>query len=381
MFGNKHNFSAIKVVMLLMVFVFTAAFAGTAKGQELSTLAEGQTVDGTSFFSGSTILVEGTVNGTAFAFGEDVRIEGTINGDLIVAGKNVNINGQVNGNIYTAAQILTISAKNTGDAFFAAQTLNILKDTEIGRDLFGWGRVISTQGNIKRDFTAAGSDIAIKGYVGRDAKLQGERINIQQDSVIIGDLTYKSANKANIYDESKISGKTYWQATEPKANQQRNKNTGTVWNVIWSVVSALFVWFIVKIWRPELWSKNAEPILNNTLKSIGTGVIAFLVTPLIVILLMITVIGIPLGIITVLLYGIILYISKIIAAVFIGEWLTKRFNWSTPHKGVWPVLLGLTIIVLITRIPVVGFLFWLLIVFSGFGAFIITNYRPIVEKS
>ena len=91
---------------------------------------------------------------------------------------------------------------------------------------------------------------------------------------------------------------------------------------------------------------------------------------------MITVIGLPLGIILALTYGVILYLAKIIAAVFIGYLLAARFSWPVIHKGVWLVLLGLALIALLTKIPVLGFVLWLLVIFAGLGAVILVAVRP-----
>ncbi|MDX9872698.1 MAG: hypothetical protein RBT41_09795, partial [Clostridia bacterium] len=63
-------------------------------------------------------------------------------------------------------------------------------------------------------------------------------------------------------------------------------------------------------------------------------------------------------------------------AVFIGYWLAQRFSWPEIHKGVWFVLLGLAVIALLGKVPFLGFLMWLVILFAGLGAVFLSFASP-----
>jgi cytoskeletal protein CcmA (bactofilin family) len=388
---NKEEFSMLKktlkhcaaarVLFLLMMLLSAAVLSGSlpaakaATEQSSEVLDTGQTVNGPGFFAGNLVRVDGTVEGTTFAFGQEVRINGVINGDLFVAAQVVSINGKINGNIYSAGQNVTIGTQSTGDVFLAGQTIDITKDAVLGRDLFVAGAMISHDGIVQRHFSGGGSDISISGSVGQDANLEANNIKLLEGAVIKGNLSYKGPNKANIAAGSKISGKTDWQYKAPTTNKPKITPASFIGNILLSIASALLIWFLVRIWRPDFWTKNARLIAEQPLKTLGTGALALLVTPLLVILIMITVIGMPVGIILGIVYGISLYLSKIVVAVFIGSWLTKRFGWTERHKGLWPVLLGLVILVLLTKVPILGALVWLVVAFAGLGSLILSNYK------
>jgi cytoskeletal protein CcmA (bactofilin family) len=337
-------------------------------------LEAGQTVEGTVVFSGDVIRIDGTVEGTAFAFGSNVQVNGTINGDLIVAAQDIQINGTVNGNIYSAGQNLTVGGKTNWDAFLAGQNIKITKDAVIGRDLFIGGATISHEGTVQRRLSAGGSDISVSGIVGQDAVLDADKINILSGSNIKGNFHYTSANKANIASGSVIEGNTDWKYKQPEQTQQ--KTFMESWGgVMLSIVSALLVWLIMRLWRPEFWNRNSKPIIEQPFKALGTGALALLVTPIIAILLMITVVGIPVGIILGIAYGVAIYLSKIVVASAFGYWLSKRYKWASIHKGVWPVLIALVILAVLTHLPYIAFLTGLLIVLAGLGALVAANLR------
>jgi cytoskeletal protein CcmA (bactofilin family) len=366
--------------LVLFVFVVMSAVlpsrSFTVSGETFQpgagTLDAGQTVDGTVVFSGDVIRIDGTVEGTAFAFGQDVTVNGTINGDLVVAAQNIEINGTVNGNIYSAGQYLTLGTKTNWDVFLAGQDIKITGDAVIGRDLFAGGAKVTHAGTVQRRLSAGASEIYVSGLVGQDAVLDADTIGIMSGSNIKGNFYYTSPNKADIASGSVIEGNTDWEYRETQQVQQ--PTTAEVWRgILLGIASALLVWLIVRLWRPEFWNRNSKVIIEKPLKALGMGALALLVIPIIAVLLMITVIGIPVGIILGFAYGVAIYLSKIVVASAFGLWMGKRYKWATIHKGVWPVLIALIVLAVLTRLPYVNVLAGLLITLAGLGAFVATN--------
>ncbi|MDD2234913.1 MAG: polymer-forming cytoskeletal protein [Desulfitobacteriaceae bacterium] len=373
------KYGKAKILILVMIFLSVALVFGTtanaAIGQNSEGLKSEQTINGPGFFAGNLVQVDGTVEGTTFAAGQEIRINGIINGDLFVAGQTIYVNGKINGNIYAAGQNLSIGTQSSGDVFLAGQNVDINKEAVIGRDLFAAGARVSLAGTVQRLFSGGGSDILINGSVGRDANLDAENIKLLDGAVIKGNLSYKSANQAVIDSGSTVSGQTNWQYVTTQHTSKRNTYLDDLGSALLSIASAILIWFLVRIWRPDLWTNNARFIAEQPLKTLGTGILTLLVTPLLIILMMVTVIGIPIGIILGLIYVVTIYLSKIIVAVFIGSWLTKRFNWTEQLKGFWPILLGLVILVILMKVPILGFLVWLLAVFAGLGSFILSSVK------
>jgi cytoskeletal protein CcmA (bactofilin family) len=378
-FGKELALAVLMIFLFVMVLPTGIFGANESSSQDISKLESGKTLDGPGFFAGDIIRVDGTVEGTTFVTGQDVRINGHINGDLFVAAQMVDISGNVTGNIYCAGQNLTFGGQNTGDVFIAGQNIKLDKEGMIGRDLFAAGNSIIVNGTVPRDFHGGGYDILINGLIGRDAELEANNIEIKDSAIISGDLTYKSERQAYVAPNSKISGQTDWSMTEKKTETTKNPFIGK----LLSVASALLIWFVIRVWKPNFWKKTSDLISEKPVKTLGIGAIALIVTPILAILAMITIIGLPLGVLLGIGYGVSLYLSKIVAAAFLGSWMMKRFGWSEIHKGVWLVLLSLVIITGLRMVPILGFLIWILIVFAGLGAIIASNFRTketMVEK-
>jgi hypothetical protein len=85
---------------------------------------------------------------------------------------------------------------------------------------------------------------------------------------------------------------------------------------------------------------------------------------------MVTLIGIPLGLIMLALYLVSLYVSKVIVGFGIGLWILNRLNAEKKFTGnlLWPLVVGLILYVIITQLPLVGWIFGLLGMIWALGA-------------
>ncbi|MEI7885250.1 MAG: polymer-forming cytoskeletal protein [Clostridia bacterium] len=382
MLKKLHKVFSKRVMLMILATLLAAILLPTiifgavgANQQNTSILDAGKTLNGMGFFADTIVRVDGNVEGTVFATGQNVIINGNIKGDLFLTAQTVDINGNVSGNIYCAGQDISLKSKTSGDVFLAGRNITIGQEAIIGRDLVATGTTTVLDGSIERDFTGNFADISINGSIGRDVELGANNISILPSAIIKGDFLYKSGQQAAIATGSKIGGKTDWKLAEPKAEKNVVTPMKKVVNMLLSFASSLFLWFIIKLWKPSFWKRTSEKITVQPLKTIGMGAIALIMTPILTILLMVTVIGIPVGILLFIAYAVALYLSKIIVAVFLGSWLAKRFAWPEIHRGVWLVLLGLLILAVLGLVPILQIIVWLLCVFTGLGAIVAVNYR------
>src|SRR5699024_3972858 len=148
-----------------------------------------------------------------------------------------------------------------------------------------------------------------------------------------------------------------------------------------SILAALVVWLVIRLFRKSFWNNIAEKILTKPLKTFGFGLLALFLTPLLIGFLMITVIGIPLSFILLVFYiisiyilKIIIYISKIIVSIFIAFWFQRKYDWSNA-KVFWPFLLSLILLSILIAIPFVGWIIRFIIVGFGLGSIVLSLKR------
>lgn len=344
-------------------------------------LKEGVTAKGPGFYAGQVVRLNGSVDGTAFAAGQKVTINGDVKGDLFAAGQEVTVNGRVYGNLYAAGQDVRILGQVGGDAFVAGEHAATFKEAVIGRDILLFAANITHSGRVERQFFADSRSTVIDGSIGDNARLAVDRLEIQEGAELKGKLVYMSPNQAAVSPKAKAGpGAIEWKKAVPVVKEKHEPTlAGQLGGLLLSIAGALLVWFIVTAWKPHFWVNLTVPLFKEPGKTMGIGALALILTPVLAVILMATVIGLPAGLLLLLAYGVALFLAKIITAVFIGNWLAGRFNWPVLHKGVWLVLLGLAIIAALTRLPFIGFLFTLVTVFWGLGAITLAFVRPRAE--
>jgi len=375
------------LIMLISIFSVetSAQNSQPSDGPSESTqvLEEGETRSGPGFYSGNVVEINGTVDGTTFAAGREIQINGTINGDLFAMAEEVQINGEVTGNIYGLGQTVNVNSQTEGDAFLSGGAITIEPGAEMGRDVFVAGGTINQEGMISRHLFSGAQNLTVNGPVGGDTTLSVEQLTLEESAVIDGNLSYRSPNEATIASNSTVNGQVDWNRVE---EQQETPSTSerilnAVLGMVWSILSALLVWFAIKIYRGKFWERKILPISEKPLKTFGVGLLMLVVTPIIVILALVSIIGIPLSLILAVLYAVSLYIAKIIVALFIGYWITSWFKTRYVKYEILQVLLGLIILELLGEIPVVGFILSLAIAIIGLGAIILSGKPTIVRKT
>jgi hypothetical protein len=353
------------LVMFLLVFFLFSVKGVLAKviTNEKGTVnvAKGEILNDDLFAGGQTVEIAGTVNGDVFIGAQTVKVTGIINGNLHVGANTLDISGTVKGNVYAGAQnVLLSSAKIGGSVIVGAATLNADKDSIIG------GSLIAGAGNVTID-----SQVKRSAYAGAGSLTLGSNARIGKD------FYYSSGNnQANISSSAKIAGLTY--KSEPKniktsvnvdlAKKQIPAVLGGIrfGASIISFLGALIVGFIYLKLFGKHFVQTADIVSKSFWKSLGIGFLVSIAAVPGLIILLITVVGIPLAGLALLMLLLYIYLAKIVVGSALGTWISKRFSWKTSAYGAFA--LGLFAFYVVKMIPFVGGLAGLAVLWSGLGA-------------
>lgn len=374
----------LRIFTVLLIVLGLLTLAGSASAgmhrynrENRHTLEAGATLDGPGFFTGNLIQIDGTVDGVTFAAGEEIRVNGDINGALFAAGQRIVISGEVNGNIYGAGEVIEMNGQSEGEVFLAGETVSIDEEAEIGRDAFTAAMNVRIHGSIPRHLFSAGETVILNGAIGGNAQVTTEQLSLNDSATIEGDLVYDSPNEAEVASGAEVAGQTDWTQTESwnmrrPISRQARWFLSFIW-VLWSILSTLVVWFVIKLISKDFWVDTVWPIADESLKTIGTGLLGLILTPFLAGILMVTVIGIPMGIILFMLYGIALYMAKIILALFIGGSLFRLMGRTEGNNEFLIVLIGIVILDILMIIPILNFITGLIVAVLGLGALILSR--------
>ena len=104
------------------------------------------------------------------------------------------------------------------------------------------------------------------------------------------------------------------------------------------------------------------------------GLLSIVVIPLLAVLAMVTVVGIPTGVgLLIVVWPLLAFVGYVVAAVWIGEWLLYRTAATRPARPYGATVVGLLVTFVIGLVPLAGALVSIL----GFGAVVLAGWRTI----
>ena len=240
----------------------------------------------------------------------------------------------------------------------------------IGGSFTGAGNTALISGSVGRGFTAALDDGTLDGTFGEDVKIRGSNLHIGPNASIKAVTEYKGKHAADVDPGAKLGSPiafTLLKEGPDYSNWRYYWHRAEFWGA--AFLFGLLLLFLL----PEFFSDGLRAS-KKFLPSLGFGVLFFVATPIVAILICFTVVGIGVAIPTVLLWLVAVYAAQ----AFVAGWLGEILLGPAMAKGalLGRLALGLAIIHGLEMVPYhVGFIVHVVVLWWGLGAITIAVYR------
>lgn len=342
----------------------TIAHAQSFQHSDNITVAQNQTVNQTIYAWGHTIDIAGTVNGDVICAGQDITITGTINGDVICAGQNVHVSGSVAGSVRVAGQDVSLSGLTNHNVSAIGQNVTLESSGQVNTDASLAGQDITLNGSVGRDLAAAGSTVTVNGKVGRNVQSADSQLELGSNADIAGNVTYTSSNMLSKSNTARVGG-TVTQNQPPQKNQHVHYGAfvrGSLWFALYLLVAGLVMAIVLVLLFPQAFHTGTEVAIHHPGKTFLVGLLTGIVAPIAVAVIFLTFVGIPLGILALLIWLAMLLLSWPFAAYYTGRLLLLK---STNALVI--MLVGAIVLMLLYFVPFLGALVSLVAVCFGLG--------------
>ena len=320
-----------------------------------SLISQREMIDNDYFYADQNVTVENKViDGNAFIAGKDVDVKNiTVNGSIAVAGQDVKLeNVSVSGDIFVAGQEVKVETSSAKNLYAAAQDVKISEETIISRDSYVAGSNVKFNAN--SDVLSIGANLV---EIGENAVIRELRGETGEEATI--------ANGANVVENLlKLVEKSGEVAEEAHKAVVTATIFGIIKKILTTLVMALIISYIVsKSSKKERIQKyTGEKIALNAL--LGLGLIFGVV--LAAIIMFITVILIPVGIVAILGYIVMLICATAMGTTVIAIKLLKDKELSTKNIILWSLLVA-AILFVVKFVPIVGGLIGFIVTLIGIG--------------
>lgn len=372
----------IKPFILSLIFIFAfvvPAHAFEFQSGENITFPQNASTSGSLAIAGRNVTVDGNVDGDLFCAGQNVTINGDIDGDVLCAGQTITINGRVNGDVRTAAQSVMFSAAQIvrnvtafgQDVFLRARSA-VRGEVGVGAQNFELSESV-----IGKDLTGGVETATINGGVGGDMRLEVNQLTLGPEATIAGSLQYGSDKEAVISENATVSGSITKTAPikpekkETVARVERTRETFSLAGLLGKLVFYGLLAFVFISLFPKYTLHISDVLRNDAGKSVGFGFLSLFVIPILLLLLCVTIIGIPVAILAFLAWMTFMFVARIFIIPLVGDWVLEQLK----YKGATPLLsvaVGTVVTVVLFKIPFVGGLLAFVAMLWSFGAMLLT---------
>lgn len=343
-------------------------------------ISKSEIIDDDLFIGAENVTIEGDILGSAFVGAGQYIQTGNIKGDLVLGTGNAQVSGLVGGDIYLGAGDVSISKLTVvGNVIVGSGSLAIDKDSKINGSLIVGSGNLKNYAPVGRNVIAGAQNILLDSKVGKEVRVGGSNITLGSSTNIAGNLTYAlGEDDSNLTQDPKavIGGAIfhYIPPVNPQAETAKFKEDmrkfGMVasrgWLVISFVGSLLLSFLLLKLF-PKTSLGLSTQIKNDLLRSLGIGFLIVVFAFPVLLVLSLTVIGLPLAGLLLLLLWVALIASKLVTSYALGRFITAQFNLN--KTGVYATgFIGLAIFYILRAMPGIGWIMYTLFTWTGLGA-------------
>jgi cytoskeletal protein CcmA (bactofilin family) len=284
-----------------------------------------------------------------FKSGEEVRVNEEVRGDAYVAGGRVEVDGRVRG------------------------------------DLLAAGGEVWIRGQVDQDLRVAGGEVTIDGQVDRNVTVAGGKVTLTDNALIAGNLV-AAGGEVQVSDQARIAGK---QVIKTPPQKDMNLKKDELMKPVQQAMSVLAGVAIVVKWLSTLvmglllvavFPKTVGKMMAAGQKRAGNsllwGAVFSLVAPIMGVLLLFTLIGLPLGLLTLVAVVVAWYVGKLVAMVYVGQYVLDKVKSHKlnlfakgPNQYV-SFLTGALVFLVLGLVPLLGWFAKLLLVWIGVGVLV-----------
>ena len=330
-------------------------------------------VKGDLYAAGGRVTLEHPVQGDATLAGGAVTVRAPVGEDLRAAGGDINIESTVGGELYASGGNITLS-----NAAVVADAVTL------------YGGNVNIEGKINGPLKVYAQKVVLNGEITRDVEINAEEIELGPRAKLGAALRYPSDAQFKTAEGVVIGGAvTRGEAMNGRPDTHHDREwhgqmmgSGSGWaGTLASFVALLAAAALFLLVFTGFSRRASTRMLATPWPALAAGVAVLLGTPLLAMLLLITLIGIPLGMVLMMLFPLMLLTGWVVGVFSIAQRVQRAIQKDAP-SGSSAAMVGffaltLLLLLLLGSLPFIGFLILVAIMLLGTGACALELYRQV----
>lgn len=372
------------VVMLTLSSVVPRyVMAGETLTGNDATLPSGSIVSDDLYVSGRNVTIDGSALRDVVGIAGEFTLNGLINGNLNLAARTTTINGPIGRSIRITGQHVTINSTVGGDVVVFAASVTLGANATVSGDLIVYAGDVVVDGTVQGAVKGGANQVTINGLVKGPLSVNAGSMDTA-NSAPTPTPQSQAATPASGGATPVAVAQTQSQTPTPAETTSTSGGSRTSPGQI----AAYYRWFqflaaivstmVLILILPKATRNVAGSIRSTPFAALVAGILALAIVPLAMLLLTVTIVGIPLAMVVGMLMICAAYLSQVFAGVAIGQLITSRLNFGTGRLPTLAAgLIGVCMIwvVRILPIPVWNFAVAFVIALAGIGGIVLAIRR------
>ena len=375
------------LILMMLLLSETAILASNFKGEQNITITSEVNED--LYLAGGNILIDAPIRGDLICAGGDVTVQDTVTQDVLLVGGTLKLMGYIGDDLRVAGGTINITGDIIGDLIIAGGEVTVSKEATIYGKINMVGGKLTMNGTVEGTANLAGGEIFWNGIAENELSVKGGSLNF--NGVVQGKSTL-AAQIITLGEDSKFySNVEYWNAegdldfgnslqngASSNYNESlkvsdtdfdwRHLGVGLVAFWIYRLLAAA-LFMAIFIWMFHRYFSNiSDETTHNFTNHLGYGFLYIIGFPILIVLAFITVIGIPVGMMLMTVYGFTIGLGHILVSLLIAYGLNSYYdkNWNRPLLFLVAVA-SYVALKIVNVIPFLGFLVSFVVVAAAYG--------------
>ena len=353
--------------MAIMLFIPTVVFGATFGGGEDYTIPASEVVEGNHYAAGANVNVDAEIKGDLIAAGGNIYINNAVKKDAILAGGNLFIYNEIGEDLRIGGGNINIFSTIKGELLAGGGLIKIGSKAIIEKDVHVGGGQVYVDGQLKGNLTLGADEAYINGTIDGDVFIDAPVIKFGEKAKIAGDLHYRNAARLENLSAVVAGEVTFEEVVRNYEKKHKDILPGLIGGMMfYRFLTMLVLAFVIFAIFRKYTKHTVEQSIEKFGMSLLLGLVVVIVTPIISVLLLITLIGLPFTIIAIAYAVILSVLGKTLAAMILGTLVFKIFkrknivNW-------WTILVGVILMNIVILIPFLGWIFALVLFLVAIG--------------
>jgi len=361
------------IASLLALAPLVASADSVIRTGENISLAEDQLIEADFYSAAGKLNISGEVGQDVIAIASQVTINGSVGVDAFLVGGTVDVFGTVGDDLRIIAGEVTIAEPVMGDVLIIGGVVNILSSASISGDLILLAGQATVAGSVGGDILGRANDLRIDAAVAGSVDVTTFNLTLGEKAAITGSVEYVSRNLAVQALNASIGGDLV------RSDPVLPTTDFNIQSMLYPVLILLFsvlVWYLVS---KQTLTSVSQRALTKSFRPALIGCAVVLFSPLAIIILSISMLGLFVGIALFFAYGLLIILSMIAVSAVIGQMMMKLFSRSSAKVSLVSLVVGVIGVSLLLLLPLIGELVLAVFVILALGAMVDLLLRPSVK--